>query len=132
MLNTTKGNKYDLMDEDVLLNNPVFSWESNPHRVRLWVIGHEYGPIVALWADSEQEAFDEMLDKGYEQFLVAPEDVDEEALERGEYAHLGNAGEPCDLSYAWIEEVVFEPARDIKLIVQIAEGRGAGNDTLWS
>lgn len=26
----------------------TFPWEYNPHNVRLWVIGHEYGPVVTI------------------------------------------------------------------------------------
>lgn len=126
MLHTKKQNEYELNEGDILMNNAVFPWEHNPHNVRLWVIGNEFGPIVAVWASHEGDAFDEMLDHGYEQFLV--EDPDDDV----EYAYLGNAGEPCNLDYAWIEEVVFEPVRDLRLIISIAEARGAGNDTLWS
>lgn len=128
ILHTLAGRAHELAERDILLNDPVLPGEYNPHNVRLWIIGHEYGPIVALWASCEQDAFDEMLDQGYEHFLVQPEDVDPELEET--YAYLGNVGEPCDLNYAWISEIAFDPARDLKLIIAIAEGRGAGNTNL--
>lgn len=128
ILHTLAGRAHELAERDILLNDPVLPGEYNPHNVRLWIIGHEYGPIVAVWASCEQDAFDEMLDQGYEHFLVQPEDVDPELEET--YAYLGNAGEPCDLDYAWIDEVTLDPVKDLKLIIAIAEGRGAGNDNL--
>lgn len=129
-LHTADGSSFELYEGNILVNNVVFPWEYNPHRVRLWVIGHEFGPIVALWADCEQDAFDEMLDQNYEHFLVQPEDVDPELDAEGFYTNLGNAGEPCDLSYAWIKDVTLDPVRDLRLIVALAEARGAGVDNL--
>lgn len=130
ILHTTNGPAHELAERDILLNDPVLPGEYNPHRVRLWLIGNEYGPICALWAANEQEALGEMLDQGYEHFLVQPEDVAPE-LEGG-YTRLGNAGELCDLDYAWIDEVVLDRVKDLKLIIAIAEGRGAGNNNLES
>ena len=114
------GGSSELDDENILINDVTFPWEFNPHKVRLWVIGHEHGPIVAVWASNEQDAFDQMLDEGYEHFLVEDPEDDPEGVK---YSYLGNAGEPCNLDYAWIEEVELDPARDITLIVQLAEAR---------
>jgi hypothetical protein len=126
-LHTTKGNTFELDANDVLCNDVIFKGEYNPHNVRLWIIGHEVGAIVALWASCEQDALDLMLDKGYEQFLVAPEDVDPD---NEEYAYLGNASEACNLDYAWIETVDIQPERDYRLIIALAEARGASVDIL--
>lgn len=124
-LHTARGD-FDLDDKHILANNVILPGEYNPHRVKLWLIGNEYGPIVALWAECEQDALDEMLDRGYEHFLVQPEDVEPE----GEYTYLGNAGEPCNLDYAWIEPVLLEKERDFALLVKFAEARACGNDHL--
>lgn len=126
-LYTKSGQHHDLDEERILANDPILPGERHPHRMRLWVIGNEYGPIVALWATCEQDALDEMLDRGYEQFLVQPEDVDPD---RDDYTYLGNAGEPCDLTCAWIEEVDLQRERDFALCIAFAEARGAGNDTI--
>ena len=67
-----------------------------------------------------------MLDAGYEQFLV------ENPEEDREYCYLGNAGEPCNLDYAWIETVEFDLVRDYRTLIAIAEARGAGQSVLWS
>lgn len=124
-LHTNRG-VFELDEKDILLNDdPVLPGETHPHNTRLWVIGHEFGPVVALWATHEQGAFDDMLDKGYEHFLV------EEPKDGREYAYLGNAGEPCDLTYAWIEPVTLEKERDFALCMAFAEARGAGRDNLW-
>lgn len=117
----TDGTPFDgIPDDDILINDVTFPWEYNPHNVRLWVIGNEYGPIVALWATSEGNALDQMLDEGYETFLVEDPEDDPGG---DKYAYLGNAGEPCNLDYAWIKEVRLDPAQDIRLIVALAEAR---------
>ena len=123
---TKSGAYHEIDDKDVLINNAVLPQEFNPHNVRLWIIGHEFGAICAIWASCEQDAFDEMLDAGYEQFLV------EEHEEDREYCYLGNAGEPCDLTYAWIEPVEFDFVRDYRTLIALAEARGAGQSVLWS
>lgn len=125
-----EGSTYELGEQDILLNDVTMPGDYNPHKVRLWVIGHEYGPICALWAPNEQEALDEMLDQGYEHFLVADEDFDEDLDRQGFYAHLGNAGKPCDLSYAWIKPIVLEPARDFRVLLDMHLGAYLGQKTL--
>lgn len=127
-LHTSRG-AFELDDKNILVNDtPVLPGESHPRNMRLWVIGHEFGPIVALWATNEQDALDEMLDKNYEHFLVAPEDYDPERED--DYARLGNASEPCDLTYAWLEPLTLEKERDFALCMKFAEARGAGHDNL--
>lgn len=123
---TKSGACYDIDDKDILLNNVVLPQEFNPHNIRLWIIGHEFGAICAVWASCEQDAFDEMLDAGYEQFLVENPEEDQE------YSCLGNAGEPCNLDYAWIEPVDFGFVRDYRTLIALAEARGAGQSVLWS
>ena len=123
---TKSGAYHEIGDKDVLINNAVLPQEFNPHNVRLWIIGHEFGAICAVWASCEQDAFDEMLDAGYEQFLV------EETEEDQDYSYLGNAGEPCNLDYAWIETVEFDLVRDYRTLIALAEARGAGQSVLWS
>lgn len=123
---TKSGACHDIDDKDVLINNAVLPQEFNPHNVRLWIIGHEFGAICAVWASCEQDAFDEMLDTGYEQFLVENPEEDQE------YCYLGNAGEPCNLDYAWIETVEFDFVRDYRTLIALAEARGAGQSVLWS
>ena len=123
---TKSGACHDIDDKDILLNDVVLPQEFNPHNVRLWIIGHEFGAICAIWASCEQDAFDEMLDAGYEQFLVENPEEDQE------YSYLGNAGEPCNLDYAWIEPVEFDFVRDYRTLIALAEARGAGQSVLWS
>ena len=43
-----------ILCNDIHLPNSRF----NPHNVRLWVIGTEFGALGAVWADCEQDAFD--------------------------------------------------------------------------
>lgn len=126
ILHTKDRVEYDIKDSDILLNDCILPEEFNPHNVQLWIIGNEYGPIVALWAGHEQDALDILLDSGYEQFLV--DEPDPEMVE--EYAYLGNAGEPCNLNYAWMSPVEFDKVRDYRLLIVLAEARGACQNTL--
>lgn len=99
----------------------------NPCKIRLWVIGHTYGAVHAVFASHEQNALDELANCGALDFCqVADGDpVDEDTVCR-----LGNAGEPFDLDNFWIGEVVFEAARDIKLVVALARASESGADYL--
>lgn len=90
----------------------------------LWVIGNEFGALGAVVADHEQEAFDTLCDRGLAAGLACDEPKTPE--EEEEITRLGNAGEPHDLTNAWIQRVDLDPARDIKLIVALAQADGAG------
>ncbi len=111
----------ELSADKILLNNVILpknidSENSyNPHGVGLYVIGHEFGAICAVWASHEQEAFDEACNGNMLECLLSEnQDYEDETL-----TPLGNASELHDLSHAWIGRVKFEAARDIQLIVAI-------------
>lgn len=115
----------ELEQERILCNDISFPWESHPHRMRLWVIGNEYGPLGAVWAGHEQDAFDVLVDAGLGGGLLIEEaDADEDS------ARLGNAGEPANLDNAWIRTVRLDPKQDCLLLVAFAEARGEAVDTL--
>ena len=98
----------------------------NPNNIRLWVIGHEFGAICAVFARCEQYAFDQACDLNQIDCLLSDtQDYDDEEL-----TSLGNASELFDLSCAWIAEVEFEAARDIQLIVAIVKARAECLDNL--
>lgn len=124
---------FELEPENILCNHVMLPHDSfNPHNVRLWLIGHEFGAVAAVWADCEQDAWDELVDAGKgDCFLVSEDDqktADEK--EREGWAHLGNAGEPANLDNAWLGLVCFEPGRDWELIARLAEARGSGANSL--
>lgn len=109
---TTKWRKYVQIGEyrlkphNILSNNIVLPGEFNPHRVGLYIIGNEYGPLVAVWASHEQDALDEATDAGkLNSFLMSAEDQAEYEREGWDVAYLGNAGEAANLDYAWIHRV---------------------------
>ena len=99
----------------------------NPQKIRLWVVGHSYGAVHAVFASHEQNALDELANCGALDFCQVADGltVDEDTVCR-----LGNASEPFDLSDFWIGEVAFEAARDIKLIVALARASASGADYL--
>ena len=102
---TTKGAEYELKDEDILLNDVILPGEYNPHNVRPWLLGAEYRPHCLVWASHEQDAFDAAVDAGkLDGMLIEPED-EAEAEQNERLTRLGNAGEPFDLTNAWIDEV---------------------------
>lgn len=122
----------ELEDERILCNDVTFAHERHPHNMRLWAIGNVFGCVAAVWADCEQDALDEMVDAGLGDCFLVDEANQQSATEqeREEWAHLGNAGEPCDLSDAWIGEVEFDAKRDLALMLSLAEARGANQTTL--
>ena len=122
----------ELEDERIDASNVTLPWDFNPHNTRLFVIGHEFGAVCAVWADHEQEAFDQMIDLGFgDCFLVSPEDqASATEDEQEDWTHLGNAGEPCNLDHAWIQRVRLDPQHDCRLLCRFAEARGANATTL--
>ena len=117
----------ELEDERILTNDVVLNGEFNPHGVKLWAIGNEFGAVAAVWASCEQDALDVMIDTGLgESFIIPETDMDDEC------ARLGNAGIACNLDHAWMQTVGFEPARDWRLLCRFAEARGAGQKSLYS
>lgn len=122
----------DLEGDKILLNDVMLPTHIdrensyNPNDIKLYVIGHEFGAICAVWAGYTQEAFDNAVDCNMLDCLMSEEqDYDDESL-----TPLGNASELFDLSYAWIAQVEFDPARDIQLIVAIVRGSENQQDTL--
>ncbi len=130
--NCMPAREVELPDERILCNDVTLPWDFNPHNTRLWVIGNEYGALAAVWAEGAQDAFDALVDEGLgDTFLVPQEDQDEATEEeREEWAHLGNAGEACDLTHAWIQQVRLDPVQDCELLCAFAEARGAQKTTL--
>lgn len=121
----------ELEDERILCNDVVLpSGEFNPHNVRLWVIGNEFGALGAVWASHEQDALDELIDSSLGDGLLVddtPENQEDEEL-----ARLGNAGELADLEHCWMQVVDFSIAvpGNVALLCRFAEARGAQQTTL--
>lgn len=122
----------ELEADNILLDNAQLPAEIdasdryNPQNIRLWVIGHEFGAICAVFAGCEQYALDQAVDLNMIDCLMADtQDYDDESL-----TSLGNASELFDLSHAWIAEVEFEAKRDIQLIVAIVKARAECLDNL--
>jgi len=56
--------------------------------------------------------------------------ADEQDHSNEDLTPLGNASELFDLNSAWMGEVEFDAARDIKLIVALVRESAEGKDTL--
>lgn len=115
----------ELEPERVLCNDVVLPWEFHPYKMRLWVIGNEFGALGAVWASNEQDALDELVDADLGAGLLIDEaDADEDS------ARLGNAGEAANLDNAWLQIVRLDEALDCRLIAAFAEARGVSADNL--
>lgn len=125
----------ELAPERILCNNVIFAGEFNPHNVRLWVLGNEYGAMGAVWADCLGDAIDELIDADLAGGILldegdcSPENCGAE-MENCEHGHGGNAGEAYDTDHLWAAEVNFEPVRDLAVLLKFAEARGQGADNL--
>jgi len=123
----------ELEGDKILANNVLLPREIdpdaayNPYNVRMFVIGHEFGPICAVWASSEQEALDEAVDQNMLDCLM---EKDQNPEDDEDLTRLGNAGELFDLTHAWIADVEWHPLRDIKLIVCLIRASENQRDTL--
>ena len=110
-----------LDDRHCLCNDIVFPDEYNPHNVRPWLIGSECGALALVWAECEQDALGEACDNDLLNAIRVEEvDADEDT------ARLGNASEPFDLTYAWLEALVLTPQQERTF----AEARGARCESL--
>lgn len=119
----------ELEDSRILCNDVMLPHDrTNYHGVKLWVIGNEYGVLCAVWASHEQDALDEACDAGLLDGLACDEPAENE--EQDEVTRLGNAGEPHDLTNAWIQTVRLNGPEDWELIARFAEARGANQNTL--
>lgn len=118
------ANSVKLPGDKIALNNVILPRHIdkenayNPHNVQLYVIGHEFGSICAVWASNEQEALNEACDLDLLDCFLC-EDQSPENYDSGDFVALGNASELFDLQYAWLGVVEFDAARDIQLIVDI-------------
>lgn len=115
----------ELEPSKILCNDVSLPGGFNPHNVRLWVIGNEYGAMGAVWAGNEGDAIDELIDAGLAGGILI-----EEADATEETARGGNAGEAYDSEHLWMAEVVFEPVRDLSILLKFAEAKGNCADTL--
>lgn len=119
-----------LKAEQILANDVHYPGDYNPHNVKLWVIGHVYGPVAMVWASCEQDALDEAWDKDLLKcFAVDAGEQTEDEATRESYAYLGNASEPADLTDCWMNTVPWESLPE-PLKLAFAEAKGACVDSL--
>lgn len=134
--NCVPARTVELETEQIRANDVMFAWDFNPHNVGLWVVGNEFGAMFAVWGE-EQDILDHAVDLGLmNSFQVADQDMpahetgkDSEGNIEYDVAYLGNASEPFDLSYCWIQEV-DRLSLDLRLAVDLATARANGSDTL--
>ena len=115
---------------DVMLPSSIDATNRyNPHKVRMWLIGHFHGPVCAIFASCEQDALDDAVDANMLDCMLC-EDQDFDNPDNADMASLGNAGELFDLSDCWIAEVDFDAARDIHLICKLCRAAAGCEATL--
>lgn len=96
---------------DEMIVNPddyIPTGKFNPHHIRPWLIHNEYGVLCVVFASCEQDALDEAVDNDrLDSCLIAESDYADYGVwtDDDESAHLGNAGEPFDLTYIGLVEL---------------------------
>ncbi len=124
--NCLPAREVELETERILCNDVVFPWEFNPHNVGLWVVGNEFGVLGAAWGN-EQDALDEIADAD----LLTSCAIDDENDVDEDTTHLGNAGEPYDLTNVWMQRVDLNKM-GVKECVILADARGRGQATVYA
>lgn len=129
---TIKGfkNNYEIEGENIFANDVVFDHESG--KMDLFIFGHEFGAIGAVWAAHLQDAMDEAADKGIlDCFLAKDADITEENEANGTIERLGNHSTAYKLTdYFWHDRALSNNQQELELIVALAEARGAQADNL--
>jgi hypothetical protein len=70
----------EINGDKILCNDIVLPTETHPHNIRLWFVGNEFGALGAIWASSEQDALDELVDAGLgDGLLIDAKDVSVES-----------------------------------------------------
>lgn len=130
-LTTKTHGTVELPANKIMCNEtPVLPGDKHPHNMRLWLFGHEFGALCAIWASSEQDALDSAVDLD----LMDSMRVDSETLKNSTeselegFIYLGNASEAFYQEYLWSDEVVFDKQRDFEMLIRFA--RCADNNTL--
>jgi hypothetical protein len=121
-----------LSPERVLCNDVILPFETNPAKVRLWVISTAHGPTGAVWASNEEDALGILVDADLgAAILVDPEQVERMTeVEQEAFTYLGNNDQPADLTDVSCEAVHFRLEHDCEILCKFAEARGKGSDTL--
>lgn len=114
MLNLRVG-KVEVRESDI---KNIGDWE---YTSRCFVIGHEFGVIGVVFADCEADALDILADNGdLDSDLVPVDEVQKREAEGEEFLYLGNASEPFDMPYLWMEEI-HVPTRETVLKSALAD-----------
>jgi hypothetical protein len=110
----TELGEVSLCDADIL--NPaeyVPPGEYNPYGLKPWAIGNEYGLLVVVLANNEQDALDLAADADRLKIQALSEEdlaerTDADGNEEG-VIRLGNASEPYDSEDLWIAALPVPP-----------------------
>lgn len=111
---TTKSHYDNLVEhgvsnDKIACNDIIFTDEYNPNKTGLYVIGHEFGPICAIWGNNEGEALDNAVDLDLMDCMIIPEEEFQAMTEEEKDNCLcaGNADEPVYSDYLWIEKAIL-------------------------
>lgn len=79
----------------------------NPHNIRPWQIGGEFGTLAICFASCESEAFDEAIDADkLDSYMVDGGYCEQYANEHGcEHLTGGGASQCFDQTYLWCDEL---------------------------
>lgn len=115
----------------------IHVWEADRDRVPLYVIGHTYGAVCAIFARSEQDALDTAADADLLDCFRADPDDDihtddcgEQHNSAGVVTGLGNRGDPYNLDDCWIQRAAPLFEQSAALIYAVGYGNGVGSEVL--
>lgn len=124
------------LDEDLIQAEGACLTGVHPHGRSLYVLGDISGAICAVWADNDQEAFDEAADQGFlDQYQVEESEVrqrpdGDEDLDCLELIRAGNASEPFGFDQAWSAPALRLPDQEVRFIIAMACSSGRGDETV--
>lgn len=119
------------LDADKVFSKDVEFSHEHHHNFKLWLAGHAFGAVGAVWATNEGEALDEMADCGLLDAFLANDDETAADTEGDKLDYLGNHGTAYNLQTDfWLDEVCLVPSHDWKVMLAFAEARGATHEHL--
>ena len=127
-LKDAEGQEHKLNSDLVMSDDVTLAHEARVDYSSLWIIGHEYGALCAVWATNAQDALDAAVDADLLDSMLIPEDELSDYSD-DEIVRAGNASEPFFSEYLWIKPAPIG-SQSVEVQCFFSEARGAAVDNL--
>jgi len=127
-LKDAEGQDHKLNSDLVMSDDVTLAHEARAGYSSLWIIGHEYGVLCAVWASNAQEALDAAVNADLLDCMLIPVDELSDYCE-DEIVYAGNASEPLYSVYLWMKSAPIG-SQSVETQCFFAEARGAAVDNL--